>query len=60
MSITKNEKENLEILIQDISITIEKNFKDFDKSILDSFYKFLPFFTIFYFKILKHDIKNKN
>jgi len=60
MSITKIEKENLDILIQDISITIEKNFKDLNNSVLDSFYKFLPFFTVFYFKILKHDNKNKN
>jgi len=60
MALTKLEQENLAILLQDVSLTIEKYFSNFDKEAKQRLESLLPFFIIFYFKILKHDPKNKD
>lgn len=60
MTLTKIEEENLNIVAQDVSITIDKHFPHFDKEVREYMQKLVPFFVVLYFKILKHDAKNKD
>jgi len=60
MNNTKLDTENLNILIQDVALTLDKYFSNFDTEVLDFLKKLLPFFVVFYFKILKHNVKDKD
>jgi len=60
MNNAKLDTENLNILIQDVTLTLDKYFSNFDTEVLDFLKKLLPFFVVFYFKILKHNAKDKD